>query len=61
MHLALEGDGDYFEGDIVCDGSKLGHSEWAQTVWGAMSINEDGKPKYQMWGPLPCTLPVQKK
>eukprot|EP00959_Pyramimonas_sp_CCMP1952_P267597 5595139-Pyramimonas_sp.AAC.1 len=25
-----------------------------------MSINENGEPKYQMWGPLPCTLPVHR-
>eukprot|EP00959_Pyramimonas_sp_CCMP1952_P317254 6639877-Pyramimonas_sp.AAC.1 len=29
------GDEDYLTGDIVCDGSKLGHSDWAQTGWAA--------------------------
>ena len=57
----VEGDEDYFAGDTVCDGSKLGYSEWAQTGWAAMSINESGQPKFQMWGPLPCTLPVHRK
>ncbi|CAK0869555.1 unnamed protein product, partial [Prorocentrum cordatum] len=58
MCQTVEGDGDYFTGDIVCDGSKIGYSEWAQTGWAATSINENGMPKYQMWGPLPCTPPV---
>ena len=61
MCQAVEVDEDYFTGDIVCDGSTLGYSEWAQTGWAAMSVNEDGKPKYQMCGPLPCTLPVHRK
>ncbi|CAK0857903.1 unnamed protein product, partial [Prorocentrum cordatum] len=60
MCHAVEGDEDYFTGGIMCDGSKLGYSEWAQTGWAAMSINENGEPKYQMWGPLPCTLPVHR-
>ncbi|CAK0882196.1 unnamed protein product, partial [Prorocentrum cordatum] len=49
MCQAVEEGEDHFTGDIVCDGSKLGHSEWAQTGWAAMSVNEEGKPKYQMW------------
>eukprot|EP00959_Pyramimonas_sp_CCMP1952_P435806 9125892-Pyramimonas_sp.AAC.1 len=60
MQQAVEGDEDYFIGDIACDGSGLGHSDWAQTGWAAMSINGEGKPRFQMWGPLPCTLPVHR-
>ncbi|CAK0816522.1 unnamed protein product, partial [Prorocentrum cordatum] len=57
-----EGRGDgVLAGDIVRDGSKLGYAEWAQTGWAAMSINEDGGPTVQVWGPQPCTLPVQRK
>ncbi|CAK0863646.1 unnamed protein product, partial [Prorocentrum cordatum] len=56
---AFEGDDDTFTGDIACDGPKLGYAERAQTGWAAMSINEDGKPKVQLWGPQPCTLPVR--
>ncbi|CAK0892615.1 unnamed protein product, partial [Prorocentrum cordatum] len=61
MCQTVEGDEDYFTGDIVCDGPNIGYSEWAQTGWAAMSINENGTPKYQMWGPLPCTLPMHRE
>ncbi|CAK0792319.1 unnamed protein product, partial [Prorocentrum cordatum] len=58
---AVQGDEDYFTGDIVCDGSKLGYSEWAQTGWAAMSLTDEGSAKMQLWGPLPCTLPIHRK
>ncbi|CAK0809345.1 unnamed protein product, partial [Prorocentrum cordatum] len=48
-------------GDIVCDGSKLGYSDWAQTGWAAMSLNDNGTAKMQMWGPLPCSLPIHRR
>ncbi|CAK0822508.1 unnamed protein product, partial [Prorocentrum cordatum] len=57
----VEGEEDYFTGDIVCDGSKLGHSNWAQTGWAAMSLNDNGTAKMQMWGPLPCSLPIHRR
>ncbi|CAK0883269.1 unnamed protein product, partial [Prorocentrum cordatum] len=61
MHQAVEGDEDYIPGDIACDGSKPGYSDWAQTGWAAMSIDEEGKPRCQMWGPLPYNLPVHRR
>ncbi|CAK0878174.1 unnamed protein product, partial [Prorocentrum cordatum] len=57
----VDGEEDYFTGDIVCDGSKLGYSDWAQTGWAAMSLNDNGTAKMQMWGPLPCSLPIHRR
>ncbi|CAK0838315.1 unnamed protein product, partial [Prorocentrum cordatum] len=57
----VDGEEDYFTGDIVCDGSKLGYSDWAQTGWAAMSPNDNGTAKVQMWGPLPCSLPIHRR
>ncbi|CAK0847595.1 unnamed protein product [Prorocentrum cordatum] len=57
----VDGEEDYFTGDIVCDGSKLGYSDWAQTGWAAMSLTDNGTAKMQMWGPLPCTLPIHRR
>ncbi|CAK0818028.1 unnamed protein product [Prorocentrum cordatum] len=57
----VDGDEDYFTGDIVCDGPKLGYSDWAQTGWAAMSLTDNGTAKMQFWGPLPCTLPIHRK
>ncbi|CAK0830576.1 unnamed protein product [Prorocentrum cordatum] len=56
-----QGDEDYFTGDIVCDGSKLGYSDWAHTGWAAMSLAEDGTARMQLWGPLPCRLPIHRR
>ncbi|CAK0824341.1 unnamed protein product [Prorocentrum cordatum] len=57
----VQGDEDYFAGDIVCDGSKLGYSDWAQTGWAAMSLTDEGSAKMQLWGPLPCPLPIHRR
>ncbi|CAK0843011.1 unnamed protein product, partial [Prorocentrum cordatum] len=57
----VDGKEDYFTGDIVCDGSKLGYSDWAHTGWAAMSLNDNGTAKMQMWGPLPCSLPIHRR
>ncbi|CAK0838233.1 unnamed protein product [Prorocentrum cordatum] len=57
----VDGEEDYFTGDIVCDGSKLGYSDWAQTGWAAMSLTDNGTAKMQMWGPLPCSLPIHRR
>ncbi|CAK0864165.1 unnamed protein product, partial [Prorocentrum cordatum] len=54
-----EGPEAHLTGDIVCDGSKMGGSKWAQAGWAAMAINGEGAPTIQLWGPLPCQCSVQ--
>ncbi|CAK0804411.1 unnamed protein product, partial [Prorocentrum cordatum] len=48
----VDGDEDYLTGGIVCDGSKLGYSDWAQTGWAAMPPTDNGTATMQMWGPI---------
>ncbi|CAK0844345.1 unnamed protein product, partial [Prorocentrum cordatum] len=55
-----EGSEAHLTGDIMCDGSKMGGSEWAQAGWAAMAINGEGAPTVQLWGPLPRQYSVQK-
>ncbi|CAK0832156.1 unnamed protein product [Prorocentrum cordatum] len=56
----LQGTDALLSGDIVCDGSKLGTSCWAQAGWAAMAIDAGGAPTVQLWGPLPCLFKEQK-
>ncbi|CAK0858255.1 unnamed protein product [Prorocentrum cordatum] len=56
----LQGTDALLSGDIVCDGSKLGTSCWAQAGWAAMAIDAGGAPTVQLWGPLPCRFKEQK-
>ena len=45
---------------VVCDGSKLGSTIWAQTGWAAMAVDPEGRATTQAWGPLPVDLPTQR-
>ncbi|CAK0842595.1 unnamed protein product [Prorocentrum cordatum] len=44
----VQGDEDYFTGEIACDGSKLGYSERARIGWAAMSLTDEGSAKMQL-------------
>ncbi|CAK0829303.1 unnamed protein product [Prorocentrum cordatum] len=55
-----EGSEAHLTGYIVCDGLKMGSSKWVQAGWAAMTINGEGAPTIQLWGPLSCQYSVQK-
>ena len=47
-------------GDIYPDGSKLGHTEWAQCGWAWVTLS-GGKVRVGQFGALPISLPVQRR
>eukprot|EP00973_Karenia_brevis_P038380 5292252-Karenia_brevis.AAC.1 len=51
---------DAFSGDVFGDGSKLGYGPWSQCGW-AVAMRQNAETVRLCWGPLPVSLPVQRR